>query len=77
MRFVIVPELKGRWSWELRDAEGKALSRSTASYGDRTQVERAIETLRRDVLSARMLGPTGIRLDDLIATSSPRERTSE
>jgi len=42
MKFVIIPEQRNCWSWELRNAEGVALSRSVGSYSERIQVEHAI-----------------------------------
>lgn len=77
MKFVIIPELRGRWSWELRNAEGLAISRSVASYGERAQVERAIQALRRCVASAQVLGPTGASLDEFAATPTPDEKASK
>lgn len=77
MKFVIVPELRGRWSWELRDADGSAISRSVASYSDRAQAERAIQALRRSVAQARVLGPTGASLDEFAALSTSSEKTSK
>lgn len=76
MKFVIIPELRDRWSWELRDAEGTAISRSVGSYSERVQVEHAIQALRRGVANARVLGPTGASLDELAGKPAPNEKAS-
>lgn len=77
MKFVIIPELRHRWSWELRNAEGTAISRSVTSYSERIQVEHAIQALRHGVGSARVLGPTGASLDDMAARLAPNEKASK
>lgn len=77
MKFVIIPELRDRWSWELRNAEGDAISRSATSYGARVQVEHAIQALRRGVANARVMGSTGASLDEFAPGPLPNERTSK
>ncbi|MGJ7543161.1 hypothetical protein [Variovorax sp. LT1R16] len=76
MKFVIIPEHRDRWSWELRNADGLAISRSVGSYGERIQVEHAIQALRHGVAAARELGPTGASLDALAGRSTPNEKAS-
>lgn len=76
MKFVIIPALRDRWSWELRNAEGTAISRSVGSYSERIQVEHAIQALRRGVANARVLGPTGASLDALAGRSAPNQKAS-
>ncbi|MDM0088899.1 MULTISPECIES: hypothetical protein [unclassified Variovorax] len=76
MKFVIIPEQRNRWSWELRNAEGTAISRSVGSYSERVQAEHAIQALRRGVANARVLGPTGASLDEFVARSTPDEKAS-
>lgn len=76
MKFVIIPEQRNRWSWELRNAEGVALSKSVGSYSERIQVEHAIQALRRGVANARVLGPTGASLDELAGRSASNEKAS-
>ena len=59
MKFVVVPELRGRWSWELKDDDGSVLSRSTMSYGDREQALKVIQAMRREVRKAPIVDPLG------------------
>ena len=66
MKFVVIPELRGRWVWELKDDDGCVLSRSTLSYGDRDQALRVIQTLRRSVVKAQIFDPLGRPFDELM-----------
>lgn len=46
MKFVVLPELRGRWSWELRDPSGKVLATSAMSFGSRQMAMVSIQEFR-------------------------------
>ena len=52
MRFVVVPELRGRWSWELRDAASQLVAASALSFVSRQRALAGIREFRASV--ARM-----------------------
>lgn len=54
MKFVIIPELKGRWVWELRTPDGVPVSRSPKTFADKAQVVAVIQQVRLAAGSARI-----------------------
>lgn len=44
MKFVLLQELGGRWSWELREPDGKLVAVSAMGFGSR---KAAIENIRQ------------------------------
>ena len=64
MKFVVIPELRGRWVWELKDDDGCVISRSTMSYGNREQVLVVIQAMRRAVFKAQIFDPLGGACED-------------
>lgn len=64
MKFVIIPELKGRWIWELRTADGVAVARSPQTFGEKAQAIAMIQKVRLAVHRARVYDPVGASMDD-------------
>lgn len=64
MRFVIIPELKGRWVWELRTAEGVPVARSPMAFSEKAQALAMIQQVRLAVHGARVYDPVGATLED-------------
>ena len=52
MRFVVIPELRGRWAWELRDSASRVLATSAMSFGSRETALASIQEFRTKVCSA-------------------------
>lgn len=46
MKFLVFPELRGRWSWELRDPKGKVIATSAMSFGSREMALVSIKEFR-------------------------------
>jgi len=46
MKFVLVPELQGRWRWELR-SEGVAIASSTASFENQQLAYASVEEFQQ------------------------------
>lgn len=63
MKFVVIPELKGRWVWELRSPEGPAVSRSPMSFATKAETIAAIDAIRRAVSRAGTYDLVGDLLD--------------
>ncbi|WP_405054681.1 DUF1508 domain-containing protein [Variovorax sp. UMC13] len=59
MRFVVVPELGGRWTWVMRDGDGNQIAKSSLSWLDRDEALRAIEVIRAKVPKALVFDPLG------------------
>jgi len=76
MKFVVIPELRGRWIWELKDDDGRTLSRSTMSYGDREQALKVIQAMRRAVLKAPIIDPLGGLCEDPAAPGTGHAKPS-
>jgi hypothetical protein len=49
MKFVLVPELRGRWTWELRSVDGQAAARSAMSFSSPQQALTSIQAFRNVV----------------------------
>ena len=49
MKFVLVPELRGRWTWELRSVDGQPAARSAMSFGSSQQALTSIQAFRNVV----------------------------
>lgn len=64
MKFVVIPELKGRWVWELRSSEGPPISKSPNSFGSKADALAAIDELRRAVSKAGTYDLVGGQLDE-------------
>ena len=63
MRFVVIPEAKNRWVWELRSAQDFLVLRSPASFTAKSLALAQIEALRRAVNIAGVYDLLGARLD--------------
>lgn len=63
MRFVVVPESGGLWTWVMRDDEGNQIAKSSRSWLDRNEALDAIETIRRMASRARVFDPLGAAID--------------
>lgn len=63
MKFVVIPELKGRWVWELRSPEGPPVSKSPRSFATKAEAMAAIDALRRAVSKAGTYDLVGAQLD--------------
>jgi uncharacterized protein YegP (UPF0339 family) len=59
MRFVVVPEPGGRWTWMLRSEEGTLLTKCSESWLDRDSAIKAIELVRARVSKALIFDPLG------------------
>lgn len=46
MKFVVLPELRGRWSWELRDPADRIVAKSAMSFGSRQLALVSIQEFR-------------------------------
>ena len=55
MRFVVIPQPRGRWTWELRDATGKTVCESSGSYISQERAIAAIQDMRRIAPSATVI----------------------
>lgn len=60
MKFVVLPELKGRWVWELRSSEGPIVSKSPRSFATKAETIAAIDTIWRAVSRAGTCDLVGI-----------------
>lgn len=52
VRGVIFKDKEGAWRWRLIGANGEAIADSPKSYTDRSEVDRAINTLRAAIIAA-------------------------
>ena len=59
MKFVVIKESGNRWIWELRTVEGQPMCRSALSFGDREQVFKAIQAVRKIAPRALVFDPLG------------------
>lgn len=50
---LIFRDSKGEWRWRLVTSDGRAIADSPTSYADRSEVDRAIETLRSAILAGQ------------------------
>lgn len=64
MKFVVVPELKGRWIWEFRSEDGASIARSPESFSGKDQAVAAIKAVRRAASKAGVYDLVGARLDE-------------
>lgn len=55
MRFVVIPQPRGRWTWELRDATGSTVCESAGSYISRERAIAVIQDMRRIAPSANVI----------------------
>jgi uncharacterized protein YegP (UPF0339 family) len=46
MRYVVIPQLRGRWIWELRNPAGETLCTSASSFISRERAFDAIQEVR-------------------------------
>jgi hypothetical protein len=51
MKFVLVPEIRGRWTWELRSLDGRATATSAMSFGSQqaalASIQAFVEGIKR------------------------------
>lgn len=59
MRFVVIPQARGRWTWELRDSAGDAVCKSAGSYISQERAIAAIQDMRRIAPSANVIDGAG------------------
>ena len=50
---LVFRDSTGEWRWRLVTPEGKAIADSPTSYADRSEVDRAIEALRKAMAAGR------------------------
>lgn len=67
MKFVIIPELKGRWLWELRGHDGVPISRSPSRFSDRAEVMFEIRKMKLAVGRAKVFDLVGSAQDDALS----------
>jgi len=58
MKFVVIPELRGRWSWELRIGD-KVLASSAMSFGSRQLALVSIQEFRSKAPRSSVFDPAG------------------
>ena len=58
MKFVVIPELRGRWSWELRIGD-KVLASSAMSFGSRQLALVSIQEFRSKAPKSAVFDPAG------------------
>lgn len=63
MRFVLVPEVGGRWLWVLRDTNGDAVCQSESTFGTRERAIQAIQEIRETVRQAKVFDSLGTPTD--------------
>ncbi|MGJ7543358.1 hypothetical protein [Variovorax sp. LT1R16] len=63
MRFVVIPESKNCWIWELRSAQDFLVLRSPASFTAKFQAVAQIEAFRRTIHVAGIYDLVGARMD--------------
>lgn len=64
MRFVVIPESKKSWVWELRTAQDFLVLRSPAGFATKSQAIAQIEALRRAINIAGIYDLVGSRVDN-------------
>lgn len=70
VRFVVIPESKNRWVWELRSTQDFLVLTSPAGFTTKSQAVAQIEALRRAIHMSGIYDLVGARLDP------PREQPS-
>ena len=63
VRFVVIPESKNCWIWELRSAQDFLVLRSPGSFTAKFQAVAQIEALRRAIHVAGIYDLVGARVD--------------
>jgi len=63
VRFVVIPESKNCWIWELRSAQDFLVLRSPGSFTAKFQAVAQIEALRRAIQVAGIYDLVGARVD--------------
>lgn len=63
VRFVVIPESKTCWIWELRSAQDFLVLRSPASFTAKFQAVAQIEALKRAIHVAGVYDLVGARMD--------------
>ena len=58
MKFVVVPELRGRWSWELRHGD-QVIASSAMSFGSRQMALVSIRDFRAKAMRSPVYDQTG------------------
>lgn len=71
VKFVVIPESKKSWVWELRSAEGSLVLRSPGSFAVKFQAVAQIEALKRAVSVAGVYDLVGARMDRSEAQVAP------
>ena len=59
MKFLVFPELGGRWSWELRDSKSKVIAASAMSFGSREMALVSIKEFRQKAPRSSIYDATG------------------
>lgn len=63
MKFVVIPELKGRWLWELRGTDDPLISKSRVSYATKAEAMAAINLVKSKIGRAGVYDLVGSKLD--------------
>lgn len=63
MKFVLVPELRNRWSWELRQKDGVLLATSAMSFANRERTVADIHQFRGTAAQACLVDEQGNDLE--------------
>ncbi|RZL88945.1 MAG: hypothetical protein EOP76_16770 [Variovorax sp.] len=66
MKFVVVPELRGRWSWELRVGD-EILATSAMSFGSRQLALVSIQEFRSKAPRSAVFDLSGKSMEDEVA----------
>ena len=67
MKFVIIPELKGCWIWELRGPDGVPVSRSPRRFTDKAEVISEIRKVRLAAGRAQIFDLVGELKEEVLA----------
>lgn len=71
MNFVIVPERRGYWAWELRTPDGLLILKGTDSFASSALAEAQVKFIRAGARRAKIAGLTGDPIYELFSTELP------
>lgn len=77
VKFVLIPELKGRWIWELRSPEGSLISKSPGSFVSKMHAVDAITAVKRAIFNAGIYDLVGSQVDERASALTSSLRLSE
>lgn len=71
MNFVIVPERRGHWTWELRTPEGAIILKCTDSFASSALAEAQVKFICAGARRAKIAGLTGDPIYDPFSPELP------